>query len=89
MTIDHNKTLFDTTLCITYLELIITDSKAPYVIERRYIRYEWWCGVINTIPSSRGDWQFKYNSFPSSNWRGRELIVSSATKSLGLILKKN
>lgn len=32
MTIDHNKTLYDTTLCATYYELIITNLKALYVI---------------------------------------------------------
>jgi hypothetical protein len=32
MKIDHNKALFDTTLCTTFSELAITNPKAPYVI---------------------------------------------------------
>jgi hypothetical protein len=32
MKIDHNKPIFDTTLCATYSELAITNSKAPYVV---------------------------------------------------------
>jgi hypothetical protein len=60
MKIDHNKTLFDTTLCATYHELIITNPKAPYVIGTQvHLDSNNSIALVDTIASSTGDWQFK------------------------------
>jgi hypothetical protein len=68
MTIDHDKTLFDTTLCTTYLELIIPNSKASYVIGTQVLlNTRGGVALVNTVSSSRGNWQIKYDSCPSSN----------------------
>jgi hypothetical protein len=60
MKIDHKKTLYDTTLCATYSELIITNQKAPYVIGTQ-IHLDGTGGValVDTIFTTTGDWQFK------------------------------
>jgi hypothetical protein len=56
MAIDHKKTLFDTTLCATYYELVFTNPKAPYVIGTQVL-VDTTCGValVNAIASSTGD----------------------------------
>jgi hypothetical protein len=60
MKIDHNKTLFDTTLCATYHEVIITNPKAPYVIGTQvHLDSNNNVALVDTIASSAGDWQFK------------------------------
>jgi len=60
MKIDHNKTLFDTTLCATYSELIITDPKAPYVIGTQvHLDNNSTVALVDTIWTSTGDWLFK------------------------------
>jgi hypothetical protein len=60
MKIDHNKTLFDTTLCATYSELIITNPKAPYVIGTQvHLDDSGGVALVDTIWTSTGDWQFK------------------------------
>jgi len=62
MKIDHNKTLFDTTLCATYSELIITDPKAPYVIGTQvHLDSTGAVALVDTIVTTTGDWQFKYD----------------------------
>ena len=60
MKIDHNKTLFDTTLCGTYTELIIADPKAPYVIGTQiHLGGDGTIALVDTIWTSTGDWLFK------------------------------
>jgi len=60
MKIDHNKTLFDTTLCASYSELIITDPKAPYVIGTQlHLDNNGSVALVDTIWTSTGDWLFK------------------------------
>jgi len=62
MTIDHNKTTFDTTACATYSELVITNPKAPYVIGTQ-VRLDANNNInlVDSIISSTGDWQFNAN----------------------------
>jgi hypothetical protein len=90
ITIAPNKRLFDTTLCTTYHELITTNPKAPYVIGTQ-VHWDTIGGwpLVSKITSSTEDRQFKYDSSSSSKWRSRELTVSIATKSLGLILEES
>jgi hypothetical protein len=59
--IDHNRTIFDTTACATYTELIITDTSHPYVIGTQI----WYAGNSTnsvskweTIVTDQGDWLF-------------------------------
>jgi len=94
MKIDHNKTLFDTTLCATYSELIITDTKAPYVIGTQvHLDDTGAVALVDTIVTTTGDWQFsEFTSSPSpfSHRKEKTLMYSTdATKSLSLILKEN
>lgn len=68
MKIDHNKTLFDTTLCATYSELIITNPKAPYVIGTQvHLDSSGGVALVDTIFTSTGDWQFSESSLLSSH----------------------
>jgi hypothetical protein len=57
--LDHNRTSIDTTQCATYTELIITDSKHPYVIGTQ-MHFADGAKVtkMETIITDKGDWLF-------------------------------
>lgn len=58
LVIDHNRSLYDTTQCATYTELIVTDASHPYVIGTQL----WFSGaeveLIETLVTDEGDWLF-------------------------------
>ncbi|KAH8599561.1 hypothetical protein B0O99DRAFT_503446 [Bisporella sp. PMI_857] len=57
--IDHRRTNFDTTVCATYTELIVTDSANPYVIGTQ-IRHgsDMKITMIDSIASTTNSWLF-------------------------------
>ncbi|KAJ2925821.1 hypothetical protein H1R20_g11272, partial [Candolleomyces eurysporus] len=69
--IDHNRSLHDTTQCATYTELIITDSRHPYVIGTQ-MRYtpEGQLTQIDSLVTDAGDWLF--NATGTLYWATRE-----------------
>jgi hypothetical protein len=56
--IDHNHSLHDTTVCSTYTELIITDSKHPAVTGTQLYLTDGKITKVETIVTSKGDWLF-------------------------------
>ena len=58
LTIDHDRSLYDTTQCASYTELIITDPSHPYVIGTQL----WFSGaeisLMETLVTDEGDWLF-------------------------------
>jgi len=58
--IDHNRTIYDTTTCATYTELIITDTTHPYVIgtQIHYNSSSISATRIEVIITDAGDWAF-------------------------------
>lgn len=56
--IDHNHSLHDTTVCSTYTELIITDSKHPSVTGTQMYLTDGKITKVETIVTDKGDWLF-------------------------------
>ena len=58
LTIDFDRSLYDTTQCATYTELIVTDASHPYVIGTQM----WFEGgevaLMETLVTDEGDWLF-------------------------------
>jgi hypothetical protein len=56
--IDLNRSIFDTTQCATFTELIITDPKTPHVIGTQMRFADGALTKMETIVTSTGDWLF-------------------------------
>lgn len=58
LAIDHDRSLYDTTQCATYTELIVTDPSHPYVLGTQL----WFSGaeveLMETLVTDEGDWLF-------------------------------
>ncbi|KAE8444345.1 hypothetical protein EG329_000655 [Mollisiaceae sp. DMI_Dod_QoI] len=72
LVIAHNRSTYDTTNCSTYTELIITDSKHPYVLgsQIRYTPDASKVTKIETIVTQKGDWLF--NATGTYYWASKE-----------------
>jgi len=57
--IDHNLSIFDTTACSTFTEIIVTDPAKPYVITTRMIFNNSRVTTMESIVTTNGDWAFK------------------------------
>jgi len=70
--IAHNRSSYDTTACATYTELIITDSKHPYVLgsQIHYSADATKVTKIETIVTQAGDWLF--NATGTYYWASKE-----------------
>ncbi|KAF2473129.1 uncharacterized protein BDR25DRAFT_387259 [Lindgomyces ingoldianus] len=68
--IDHKRSQHDTTNCSTYTELIITDSKHPYVIGTQMHLTEGQVSKVETIITDKGDWLF--NATGTLSWAAKE-----------------
>jgi hypothetical protein len=61
--IDHNRTIFDTTLCATFTELIVAKSSHPYVIGTRMLFTDHKATLIESIVTDQGDWAFNATGY--------------------------
>ncbi|ORY14250.1 hypothetical protein BCR34DRAFT_560524 [Clohesyomyces aquaticus] len=68
--IDHKRSQHDTTNCSTYTELIITDTKHPYVIGTQMHLTDNQVSKVETIITDKGDWLF--NATGTLNWASKE-----------------
>ncbi|KAI9696661.1 MAG: hypothetical protein M1820_008035 [Bogoriella megaspora] len=88
--IDRNTTLYDTTNCATYTELIVTDPSHPYVIGVQQRLTDGKLTDIGTIVTDQGDWQFnatgylywaskeEWGEIPEDERDSREVIQAAA-----------
>jgi len=88
--IDHNRTTYDTTLCTTYTELIITDTAHPYVIGTQAHYSNGSVTKMETIITDQGDWLFNakdtlkwaltesWNEIPAEKRDTRAVIQAAA-----------
>jgi hypothetical protein len=59
--IDHNISIYDTTACSTFTEIVVTNPAKPYVIVTRMVFKEREVATIESIVTTTGDWLFKYD----------------------------
>jgi hypothetical protein len=57
--IDHNLSIYDTTACSTFTEIIVTNPAKPYVITARMLFNNSRVTAMETIVTTNGDWAFK------------------------------
>jgi hypothetical protein len=57
--IDHNMSIYDTTACSTFTEIVVTNPADPYVIVTRMVFKEREIDTIESIVTTTGDWLFK------------------------------
>lgn len=56
--IDYSRTIFDTTQCATYTEIIVTDPSHPYVLGIQIHYTSGQISQISSLVSDQGDWLF-------------------------------
>jgi hypothetical protein len=56
--IDHSRSIFDTTQCATYTEIIVTDPAHPYVIGTQMHFTDGKISKVATLVTDEGDWLF-------------------------------
>jgi len=57
--IDHNLSIFDTTACSTFTEIIVTNPAKPYVITTRMVFSNSRVTSMESVVTTNGDWAFK------------------------------
>jgi hypothetical protein len=67
MKIDHNRSIFDTTACSTFTELIVTNPAKPYVIGTRMDLTNGKITKIESIVTTTGDWAFNITGYAYYN----------------------
>lgn len=71
MAIDSNRSIYDTTQCKTFTEIIVTDPLHPYVIHTQLILdNEGNVNLIDSIVTDKGDWAF--NATGTKYWNSQE-----------------
>lgn len=61
--IDHNRSIYDTTACATFTELIVAKSPHPYVIGTRMLFTNNQISTIESIVTQAGDWAFNATGY--------------------------
>jgi hypothetical protein len=70
LTIDFNRSLFDTTQCATFTELDAATSKHPHVIHTRMLFTDNKISAIQSVVTDEGDWAF--NAAGHLQWTKQE-----------------
>jgi hypothetical protein len=70
MKIDHNRSIFDTTACSTFTELIVTNPAKPYVIGTRMDLTNSKITKIESIVTTTSDWAFNTTGYAYYNSLG-------------------
>jgi hypothetical protein len=68
--IDFTRSQHDTTNCATYTEIIITDSKHPYVLGTQMHLSNGTITKVETLVTDQGDWAF--NATGTLKWASKE-----------------
>lgn len=99
--IDHRRSIYDTTTCSTYTELIIADPAHPYVIGSQIHLTNGAIGKIETLVTDAGDWLFNaqhtlvyalrenWEPIPVDKRDTRQVIQAAADAYLDLFKKGN
>jgi hypothetical protein len=72
LTITYNRSIYDTTACATFTEVIVNTTTAPYVIgtQLRFANHK--INKVDTIVTKPGDWLFNVTGYahysPRENW---------------------
>ncbi|KAF2475743.1 uncharacterized protein BDR25DRAFT_379240 [Lindgomyces ingoldianus] len=89
ITIDFNRSLYDTTLCATFTELSAATNKNPYVINTRMLFTDDRITTIQSVVADSGDWAFdakgqlswtkkeKWDPIPESKRDSRTVIKAA------------
>jgi hypothetical protein len=90
MTMDSNRSMYDTTQCKTFTEIIVTDAKHPYVIHTQMtLDDEGNVNLIDSLVTDKGDWAFnatgykywnsqeRWDSIPEDKRLSREIIKAA------------
>ncbi|KAI4599979.1 hypothetical protein KJ359_001080 [Pestalotiopsis sp. 9143b] len=92
LAVAHNHTLYDTTVCSAYVELIITDAKHPSVTGTQMYFADGGSGIakVETLVTDKGDWLFdvagtlkwasqeKWDEIPEAQRDSRAAIQAAA-----------
>jgi hypothetical protein len=90
ITIDFNRSLYDTTECATFTELVAATNKKPYVIHTRMLFTDDKITTIQSVVTSDGDWAFnatgqlywnkqeKWDPIPDAKQDSRAVIKAAA-----------
>lgn len=71
MTMDFNRSMYDTTQCKTFTEIIVTDPLHPYVIHTQLtLDGDGNVNLIDSLVTDKGDWAF--NATGTKNWNAQE-----------------
>jgi hypothetical protein len=71
MTIDTTRSMYDTTQCKTFTEIIVTDPKHPYVIHTQMtLDNEGNAILIDSLVTDKGDWAFNATGY--KYWNSQE-----------------
>jgi hypothetical protein len=71
MVMDSNRSIYDTTQCKTFTEIIVTDPLHPYVIHTQMtVDNEGDVVLIDSIVTDKGDWAFNATGY--KYWNGQE-----------------
>jgi hypothetical protein len=99
MTIDHHRSLLDTSTCQTFTEVIVTDEKNPYVLGTRLRVNHDKIAEIEILWTTTGYWLFNANTYlqysSSENWDpipadrrdSRDTLVAAANAYLDAFLE--
>ncbi|PKS10361.1 hypothetical protein jhhlp_002112 [Lomentospora prolificans] len=63
LTIDHDRSIHDTTACATFTEIVSGSKENPYVIATRMIFQGGKASVIESVVSNPGDWAFNATGY--------------------------
>jgi hypothetical protein len=71
MYMDFNRSMYDTTQCKTFTEIIVTDPKHPYVIHTQMtLDKEGNVNLIDSVVTDKGDWAFNATGY--KYWNSQE-----------------
>ncbi|KAN0092340.1 hypothetical protein V8E51_018187 [Hyaloscypha variabilis] len=79
--IDHNLSIYDTTACATFTEIIVTNPAKPYVITTRMELNNSKVTKMESVVATNGDWAFNITGFdpiPEAKRDSRAVIKSVA-----------
>ncbi|KAH9997185.1 hypothetical protein F4779DRAFT_606616 [Xylariaceae sp. FL0662B] len=89
VTIDFNRSLYDTTECATFTEISAATNAHPYVIHTRLLFTDDKITTIQSVVADEGDWAFnatghlywnqqeKWDPIPEDQWDSREVIQAA------------
>lgn len=87
ITIDFNRSLYDTTQCATFTELSAATNKKPYVIHTRMLFTDDKITNIQSVVTTTGDWAF--NATGQLYWNKQEVwdIIPEAKRDSRAVIK--